>query len=82
MFSSDFSVEPELMHKTPSQRDRWRKKQFSSMQDENKHPTRKRLSRREKLRSRRHNHQLLRSKDKPEKLVLVAADNSSVPRGT
>ncbi|XP_043829192.1 inner centromere protein [Dromiciops gliroides] len=81
MFSSDFSVEPELMPKTPSQRNRRRKKRLSSIQDENKPPTRKRLSRRESRRNSRHNSRLLRSKDRLEKLVLVVAENGSIPRG-
>ncbi|XP_027714682.1 inner centromere protein isoform X2 [Vombatus ursinus] len=82
MFSSDFSVEPELMPKTPSQRNRRRKKRFSSIQDENRPPTRKRLSRRTSRRSSQHSRRLLRSKDKLERLVLVAAENGSIPRGT
>ncbi|XP_068964618.1 inner centromere protein [Petaurus breviceps papuanus] len=82
MFSSDFSVEPELMPKTPSQRNRRRKKRFSCIQDENRPPTRKRLSRRANRRSSRHSRQLLRSKDRLEKLVLVATENGSIPRGT
>ncbi|XP_036618252.1 inner centromere protein isoform X2 [Trichosurus vulpecula] len=80
MFSSDFSVEPELMPKTPSQRNRRKKKRFSSIQDENRPPTRKRLSRRASRRSSQHNRQLLRSKDRLDKLVLVAAENGSIPR--
>ncbi|XP_020823861.1 inner centromere protein isoform X2 [Phascolarctos cinereus] len=82
MFSSDFSVEPELMPKTPSQRNRRRKKRFSSIQDENRPPTRNRLSRRTSRRSSQHGRQLLRSKDRLEKLVLVATENGSIPRGT
>ncbi|XP_067397584.1 inner centromere protein-like isoform X2 [Emydura macquarii macquarii] len=42
---SGFSNEPELMPKTPSQKNR-PKRRFSSIQDENKDPVRKRLSRR------------------------------------
>ncbi|XP_044535943.1 inner centromere protein [Gracilinanus agilis] len=79
MFSSDFSVEPELMPKTPSQRNRQKKKRFSSIQDENRPPTRKRLSRRASRRNSRYNSRLLRSKDKLEKLVLVVAENGSIP---
>ncbi|XP_051820031.1 inner centromere protein isoform X2 [Antechinus flavipes] len=81
MFSSDFSVEPELMPKTPSQKNRRRKKRFSSIQDENRPPSRKRLSRRANRRSSQLGRQLLRSKDRLEKLVLVVAENGSVPRG-
>ncbi|XP_031800066.1 inner centromere protein isoform X2 [Sarcophilus harrisii] len=81
MFSSDFSVEPELMPKTPSQKNRRRKKRFSSIQDENKPPSRKRLSRRANRRSSQLGRQLLRSKDRLEKLVLVVAENGSIPRG-
>ncbi|XP_007497766.2 inner centromere protein isoform X1 [Monodelphis domestica] len=83
MFSSNFSVEPELMPKTPSQKNRQKKKRFSSIQDENRPPTRKRLSRRvsrrASRRSSRYNSRLLRSKDKLEKLVLVVAENGSIP---
>ncbi|XP_067397587.1 inner centromere protein-like isoform X4 [Emydura macquarii macquarii] len=45
VFSGSFSNEPELMPKTPSQKNR-PKRRFSSIQDENKDPVRKRLSRR------------------------------------
>ncbi|XP_074087410.1 inner centromere protein isoform X2 [Macrotis lagotis] len=82
MFSSDFSVEPELMPKTPSQRNHRKKKRFSSIQDENMPPTRKRLSRRASHRSSQQSRRLLRSKDKLERLVLVAAENGSIPRVT
>ncbi|XP_074131593.1 inner centromere protein isoform X1 [Sminthopsis crassicaudata] len=81
MFSSDFSVEPELMPKTPSQKNRRRKKRFSSIQDENRPPSRKRLSRRANRRSSQLGRRLLRSKDRLEKLVLVVAENGSIPRG-
>ncbi|XP_063800463.1 inner centromere protein [Pseudophryne corroboree] len=45
MFSSDFSAEPELMPKTPSQKRR-RKKRTSIVSDENRDPSGRRLSRR------------------------------------
>ncbi|XP_075044027.1 inner centromere protein isoform X2 [Mixophyes fleayi] len=45
MFSSDFSAEPELMPKTPSQKRR-RKKRTSIVPDENRDPSGRRLSRR------------------------------------
>ncbi|XP_061465839.1 inner centromere protein A-like isoform X2 [Rhineura floridana] len=46
MFDSNFSAEPELMPKTPSQKKHRKKKRSSSFKDENKELTRKRLSRR------------------------------------
>ncbi|XP_068253826.1 inner centromere protein [Nyctibius grandis] len=45
MFSSHYSDEPELMPKTPSQKNRQRRKRLSALQ-ENQEPGRKRLSRR------------------------------------
>ncbi|XP_056382741.1 inner centromere protein [Hyla sarda] len=45
MFSSDFTAEPELMPKTPSQKRR-RKKRTSIVPDENRDPSGRRLSRR------------------------------------
>ncbi|XP_075567967.1 inner centromere protein [Pelecanus crispus] len=46
MFSSHYSDEPELMPKTPSQKNRQRRKRLSALQEENQEPGRKRLSRR------------------------------------
>ncbi|XP_052667510.1 inner centromere protein isoform X1 [Harpia harpyja] len=46
MFSSHYSDEPELMPKTPSQKNRQRRKRLSALQEENQEPSRKRLSRR------------------------------------
>ncbi|KAH0621053.1 hypothetical protein JD844_022065 [Phrynosoma platyrhinos] len=46
MFESNFTAEPELMPKTPSQRKHRKKKRSSSFKDENKELTRKRLSKR------------------------------------
>nr|XP_020662638.1 inner centromere protein-like isoform X3 [Pogona vitticeps] len=46
MFDSNFSTEPELMPKTPSQRKHRKKKRSSFFKDENKELTRKRLSKR------------------------------------
>ncbi|XP_042301054.1 inner centromere protein-like [Sceloporus undulatus] len=46
MFESNFTTEPELMPKTPSQRKHRKKKRSSSFKDENKELTRKRLSKR------------------------------------
>ncbi|GAB1302168.1 Inner centromere protein [Apodemus speciosus] len=51
MFIREFSNEPELMPKTPSQKNRRKKKRVSNIQDENRDPLRKRLSHR-KSRSR------------------------------
>nr|DBA17363.1 TPA: hypothetical protein GDO54_002827 [Pyxicephalus adspersus] len=45
MFSSDFTAEPELMPKTPSQKRR-RKKRISIVPDENRDPSGRRISRR------------------------------------
>ncbi|XP_062432357.1 inner centromere protein A-like [Rhea pennata] len=46
LLDSNFGAEPELVPKTPSQRRRPKKRQSSSLKDENKEPTRRRLSRR------------------------------------
>uniref|UniRef100_A0A8C0T922 Inner centromere protein n=1 Tax=Canis lupus familiaris TaxID=9615 RepID=A0A8C0T922_CANLF len=46
MFTREFSKEPELMPKTPSQKNRQKKRRISYVQDENRNPIRKRLSRR------------------------------------
>ncbi|XP_025973564.2 inner centromere protein isoform X2 [Dromaius novaehollandiae] len=48
MFSSHYSDEPELMPKTPSQRNRQRRKRLSALQEETQEPGRRRLSRRRK----------------------------------
>lgn len=42
MFTREFSKEPELMPKTPSQKNRRKKKRISYVQDENRDPIRKR----------------------------------------
>ncbi|XP_014796085.1 PREDICTED: inner centromere protein isoform X2 [Calidris pugnax] len=46
MFGSQYSDEPELMPKTPSQKNRQRRKRFSALQEESQALGRKRLSRR------------------------------------
>ncbi|NXX74044.1 INCE protein, partial [Urocolius indicus] len=46
MFSSHYSDEPELMPKTPSQKNRQRRKRLSALQEENRDAGRRRLSRR------------------------------------
>ncbi|XP_036993608.2 inner centromere protein isoform X2 [Artibeus jamaicensis] len=79
MFTREFSKEPELMPKTPSQKNRRKKKRISYVQDENRDPIRKRLSRR-KTRSSQLSSRRLRSKDKVEQLAVVAGENGSVPR--
>ncbi|XP_024429946.2 inner centromere protein isoform X2 [Desmodus rotundus] len=79
MFTREFSKEPELMPKTPSQKNRRKKKRISYVQDENRDPVRKRLSRR-KTRSSQLSSRRLRSKDKVEQLAVVAGENGSVPR--
>lgn len=70
MFTREFSKEPELMPKTPSQKNRRRKKRISYVQDENRDPVRKRLSRR-KSASR---------EDKVEQLAAGAGENGAVLR--
>uniref|UniRef100_A0A8D0ZW26 Inner centromere protein n=1 Tax=Sus scrofa TaxID=9823 RepID=A0A8D0ZW26_PIG len=79
MFTREFSKEPELMPKTPSQKNRRKKRRISYVQDENRDPIRKRLSRR-KTRSSQLSSWHLRSKDKVEKLATVVAENGSVLR--
>ncbi|XP_044115381.1 inner centromere protein isoform X2 [Neovison vison] len=79
MFTREFSKEPELMPKTPSQKNRRKKRRVSYVQDENRDPIRKRLSRR-KTRSSQLSSRHLRSKDKVEKLATVVGENGSVLR--
>lgn len=79
MFTREFSKEPELMPRTPSQKNRRKKRRISSIQDENRDPIRKRLSRR-KTRSSQRISRHLRSKDKVEKLATVVGENGSVLR--
>nr|XP_060462913.1 inner centromere protein isoform X5 [Panthera onca] len=79
MFTSEFSKEPELMPKTPSQKNRRKKRRVSYIQDENRDPIRKRLSRR-RTRSSQLSSRHLRSKDKVEKLATVVGENGSVLR--
>ncbi|XP_036151602.1 inner centromere protein isoform X1 [Myotis myotis] len=68
MFTREFSKEPELMPKTPSQKNRRKKKRISYVQDENRDPIRKRLSRRKSA----------ISEDKVEQ--LAAGENGAVMR--
>ncbi|GAB5577974.1 inner centromere protein isoform X8 [Prionailurus iriomotensis] len=75
----EFSKEPELMPKTPSQKNRRKKRRVSYIQDENRDPIRKRLSRR-RTRSSQLSSRHLRSKDKVEKLATVVGENGSVLR--
>ncbi|KAM4846022.1 inner centromere protein [Thomomys bottae] len=75
MFTREFSKEPELMPKTPSQKNR-RKRRVSNIQDENRDPIRKRLSRR-KTRSSQLSTRQLRSKEKVEKLATAVAEYGS-----
>ncbi|XP_053418288.1 inner centromere protein isoform X2 [Nycticebus coucang] len=79
MFTREFSKEPELMPKTPSQKNRRKKRRVSYVQDENRDPMRKRLSRR-KTRSSQLSSRCLRSKDSVQKLATVVGENGSVPR--
>ncbi|XP_038281272.1 inner centromere protein isoform X4 [Canis lupus familiaris] len=79
MFTREFSKEPELMPKTPSQKNRQKKRRISYVQDENRNPIRKRLSRR-LSRSSQLSSRHLRSKGKVEKLATVVGENGSVLR--
>ncbi|XP_012666106.1 inner centromere protein [Otolemur garnettii] len=79
MFTREFSKEPELMPKTPSQKNRRKKRRVSYVQDENRDPMRKRLSRR-KTQSSHRSSRCLRSKDNVQKLATVVGENGSVPR--
>uniref|UniRef100_A0A2K5PJ73 Inner centromere protein n=1 Tax=Cebus imitator TaxID=2715852 RepID=A0A2K5PJ73_CEBIM len=79
MFTREFSKEPELMPKTPSQKNRRKKRWISYVQDENRDPIRKRLSRR-KSRSSQLSSRRLRSKDSVEKLATLVGENGSVLR--
>ncbi|XP_071618015.1 inner centromere protein [Heliangelus exortis] len=74
MFSSHYSDEPELMPKTPSQKNRQRRKRLSAVQEESKEPSRKRLSRRRNS-SVRQASQRLRNK---ETLELIRAEVKQV----
>ncbi|XP_019402763.1 PREDICTED: inner centromere protein-like isoform X2 [Crocodylus porosus] len=80
MFDSNFSAEPELMPKTPSQKKRRRKKSSFSLREENKELSRKRLSRRRsslKLTSSKQPLQRLRSKEGLENSTDVREGVSS-----
>ncbi|XP_005408185.1 PREDICTED: inner centromere protein isoform X2 [Chinchilla lanigera] len=76
MFTREFSKEPELMPKTPSQKNRRRKRRVSYVQDENRNPIRKRSSRR-KIRSGRRSSQPLRGKDRVEKPAMAFGEQGS-----
>ncbi|XP_068800606.1 inner centromere protein isoform X2 [Struthio camelus] len=80
MFSSHYSDEPELMPKTPSQRNRQKRKRLSVLQDETQEPSRKRLSRRRKssikpVTSKRYS-QRLQNKETLELIRVVAEEIS------
>ncbi|XP_075784477.1 inner centromere protein [Pelodiscus sinensis] len=75
MFSSSFSDEPELMPKTPSQKNRV-KRRLSNAPDENKDPIRKRLSRSAKRASAKRYSRRLRSK---ENLEITRAMQEVIP---
>ncbi|XP_064309253.1 inner centromere protein isoform X2 [Phalacrocorax carbo] len=75
MFSSHYSDEPELMPKTPSQKNRQRKKRLSILQEENQEPGRKRLSRRKKSSLKLRSSQRLREK---KNLELMGAESKEV----
>ncbi|XP_074257696.1 inner centromere protein isoform X5 [Saimiri boliviensis] len=79
MFTREFSKEPELMPKTPSQKNRRKKRRISYVEDENRDPIRKRLSRR-KSRSSQLSSRRLRRKDSVEKLATLVGENGSVLR--
>ncbi|KAM7164736.1 inner centromere protein-like isoform 2-T2 [Macrochelys suwanniensis] len=79
MFSSNCSDEPELMPKTPSQKNR-PKRRLSSVQDENKDPIRKRLSRRSiKRASAKRSSRRLRNKEDLE-IIRAMVEEASPPR--
>uniref|UniRef100_A0A8C3XQ61 Inner centromere protein ARK-binding domain-containing protein n=1 Tax=Chelydra serpentina TaxID=8475 RepID=A0A8C3XQ61_CHESE len=79
MFSSSCSDEPELMPKTPSQKNR-PKRRLSSVQDENKDPIRKRLSRRSiKRASAKRSSRRLRNKEDLE-IIRAMVEEASPPR--
>ncbi|XP_044869690.1 inner centromere protein isoform X2 [Mauremys mutica] len=79
MFGSSCSDEPELMPKTPSQKNR-PKRQLSSVQDQNKDPIRKRLSRRSiKRASAKRCSRRLRSKEDLE-IIRAVMEEASPPR--
>ncbi|XP_037755399.1 inner centromere protein isoform X4 [Chelonia mydas] len=79
MFSGSCSDEPELMPKTPSQKNR-PKRRLSSVQDENKDPIRKRLSRRSiKRASAKRCSRRLRSKEDLE-IIRAVVEEASPPR--
>ncbi|XP_034624676.1 inner centromere protein [Trachemys scripta elegans] len=79
MFSTSCSDEPELMPKTPSQKNR-PKRRLSSVQDENKDPIRKRLSRRSiKRASAKRCSRRLRSKEDLE-IIRAVMEEASPPR--
>ncbi|XP_053140501.1 inner centromere protein A-like isoform X2 [Hemicordylus capensis] len=76
MFDSNFSAEPELMPRTPSQKKlRKKKKRSSSFRDENKELTRKRLSGRQSHIKPTSFQRLSQNKDGLNNLVWVAASN-------
>ncbi|XP_074852124.1 inner centromere protein [Carettochelys insculpta] len=75
MFSDSFSDEPELMPKTPSQKNRLRRR-LSTVPDENKDPIRKRLSRSTKRASAKRCSRRLRSK---ENLEIIRAVQEASP---
>ncbi|KAL1787723.1 inner centromere protein isoform X1 [Sigmodon hispidus] len=79
MFVREFSNEPELMPKTPSQKNRRKKRRVSRTQDENRDPVKKRLSRRRSRSSKLGTCDLSR-KDKVEKLAPVEENGSPVLR--
>ncbi|XP_030307371.1 inner centromere protein [Calypte anna] len=78
MFSSHYSDEPELMPKTPSQKNRQRRKRLSVLQEESQEPGRKRLSRRRNSSARRAS-QRLRNKETLE-LIRAEVKQVSPPR--
>ncbi|NWY05924.1 INCE protein, partial [Nothoprocta ornata] len=86
MFSSHYSDEPELMPKTPSQRNRQRRKRLSALQGESQEPARKRISRRRKSSlkpvSFERRSQRVQNKENLELIGSVAEDVSSSQRLT
>uniref|UniRef100_H3BD83 Inner centromere protein n=1 Tax=Latimeria chalumnae TaxID=7897 RepID=H3BD83_LATCH len=82
MFNSNFNPEPEIMPKTPSQKNRRRKKRLSVAKDENKTSNKKRLSRRRsnikhslRLQNKENNLENVVNavEDKPQRMTRAAA---------
>ncbi|XP_066488267.1 inner centromere protein-like isoform X2 [Tiliqua scincoides] len=76
MLNRNFSAEPELMPKTPSQKKHKKKKRSFSFKDENKELTRKRLSRRQSSLKPASSHRLSQSKEGLKSIAVEVAASS------